>query len=85
MTHLFLSAVQLRIKHGPTTPYFFCFSASLSSVHESEEEPQGGGIEALKFHLSNLRELRKDVDHLREAISEQYAEYMGENLNCTTQ
>ena len=43
------------------------------------------GVSALKYKVTKVGEMRKDIDNLRELISTKYAEDMGENLNCTTQ
>jgi len=39
----------------------------------------------IKQWLSKIKDLRGEVEGLRGAICNKYAEDMGDNLNCTTQ
>ncbi|XP_013385155.1 centrosomal protein of 85 kDa isoform X2 [Lingula anatina] len=57
------------------------------SVADSEEEQTGidGAMLALKHKISSVKDLRQDIDKLREIMSNKYAEEMGENLHCATQ
>ena len=48
-------------------------------------ELPGDNLQSLKFKLTKVKELRTEVDKMRELLSNKYAEDMGENLNCTTQ
>ncbi len=63
-----------------------CICVTVSSVAEPEQEHAGeNNIQSLKHKLSRARELRKDIDKMREVISNKYAEDMSDNLNCITQ
>lgn len=48
-------------------------------------ECDSDGIQSLKFKVSKVKELREEIDKMRELLSNKYAEDMGDNLNCTTQ
>ncbi|XP_064628328.1 centrosomal protein of 85 kDa-like [Lineus longissimus] len=54
------------------------------SMAESEEEADANDVPALKKKLAQVRGLRKEIDKMRELISNKYAEDMGDNFNCTT-
>ena len=57
---------------------------------DADEESSGavGGKDAketMTQWLSNLGELRREVDRLRAHICNKYAEDMGDNITCATQ
>lgn len=62
----------------------FCYiSASL------DDEGATGGLpgdeQSLKHWFSKLRELRSEVEKIRNIMCNKYAKDMGDNLNCATQ
>lgn len=60
----------------------------ISDIAESEDDKgakQEEKGQTIKHWLSKLGELRKEVDGLRATICNQYAEDMGQNLQCATQ
>ena len=68
------------------------FPLSTDSVSDSGEEDKGekaaAGAEkgqTIKHWLSKLSELRREVDSLRASLCNQYAEDMGQNIQCATQ
>ena len=65
---------------------FFSFCVVLaSSAGGDESEPVGDKVETLKFRLNLVRDLQKDVDRLREMLSDKYAQELGDQINCTQQ
>lgn len=61
------------------------------AVADVGEEEKGGGAageekgQTIKQWLSKLGELRQEVDSLRASLCNQYAEDMGQNIQCATQ
>jgi centrosomal protein CEP85 len=61
-------------------------TVSTSSLDtQSQSTDSADQAQSLRFKLSRVFQLRKDIDHLRELVCNKYAEDMSENLNCTTQ
>ena len=42
-------------------------------------------LQSLKYRVGKVRELRDDLDKLRDTMSTKFAEDMGEKLSCATQ
>lgn len=57
-------------------------SAAVNSSSE-EQEASSHSTEALTQKLSDVRQLRRDIDELRTTLSDCYAQDMGDN--CITQ
>ena len=71
------------VAHNKSAVHFVLFSAS--SAGGDESEPVGDKLETLKFRLNLVRDLQKDVDRLREMLSDKYAQELGDQINCTQQ
>jgi len=64
------------------------FLASTSFASSSDSSCEGRSaytLEALKYKLSKVQELRLDVDRLRSIVTDRIAEDMGRRLTCTPQ
>ena len=63
----------------------FVFVASSAGSSETQSTDTCDKAQSLKYKLSRVHELRKEIDRLRELFCNKYAEEMSDNLNCTTQ
>ena len=62
-----------------------CIVISASVINTEENQPVGDTLQSLRYKVDKVTELRKDIDRLREIISNKYAEDMAEQLTCATQ
>lgn len=85
-TTLFPMIINLKIlnaffqKKCETFPPYFIFIAMNCSAEETENDQNP---ETLTKKLSDVCQLRRDIDELRTTISDRYAQDMGDN--CITQ
>lgn len=71
---------EMSIQKGETFSAYFLYTAMNCSAEETENDHSP---EALTKKLSDVCQLRRDIDELRTTISDRYAQDMGDN--CVTQ
>ena len=61
------------------------FSASAPTDSDIAKFSSADNIQSLKQRVAQVKDLRTQLDEVREKISDKYAEYMGDMLTCHTQ
>ena len=59
--------------------------AGVMNADTDDQPSTSDNVQSLQYKVIRVQALRKDIDNLREHISNKYAEDMGDNLNCATQ
>ncbi|XP_074662431.1 centrosomal protein of 85 kDa-like [Tubulanus polymorphus] len=83
------SLVETCLQHSqgqdPNLSMLLGVKASSLSDNEDENRNSADGEDVLRERLARIRNLRKDIDTIRDQVSSKLAEDMGDNINCITQ